>query len=69
MKFSTQRTLLRWLHLLLGFPIIGYIYGPVEEVAQYAPMYRYFIVPVLILSGFWMWKGDALLRAFSKKSN
>ena len=44
------------------------IYGPAEEVQQYAPMFRYIFVPVLVLSGLCMWKGDAVVRLFSKKS-
>ena len=63
-----KRTIFRWIHIIFGLPILGYIYGPAEEVAQYAPMFRFVFVPVLVLSGFWMWKGDALLRMFAKKS-
>lgn len=68
MSKLTQRKVLRWIHIVFGFPILGYIYGPPEEVMQYAPMFRYVFVPVLFLSGFWMWKGDAIVRLFSKKS-
>lgn len=68
MTHSTQRTILRWIHILFGFPILGYIYGPPAEVQPYAPVYQFFIVPVLVLSGLWMWKGDALRRLLSKKS-
>ena len=67
MSANTQRKILRWIHILFGLPIIGYVYGPPDEVAQYAPMFRYVFVPVLFLSGFWMWKGDAIRRMFSKK--
>lgn len=65
---GTKRSLFRWIHILFGLPILGYIYGPVEEVQQYAPLFRFFFVPVLVLSGLWMWKGDALLRLVWKKS-
>jgi hypothetical protein len=68
MTLGTQRTVFRWIHILFGLPILGYIYGPVEEVAQYAPMFRYVFVPVLVLSGLWMWKGPLVVRLFSKKS-
>ena len=66
---STQRTIFRCIHIVFGLPILGYIYGPAEEVQQYAPMFRYLFVPVLVLSGLWMWKGPALLRLFSRKTN
>lgn len=68
MNLGIQRTILRWIHILLGFPILGYIYGPPEEVRQYLPMYRYVFVPILVLSGLWMWKGHLVSRLFSKKS-
>jgi len=67
MSDGTKRTIFRWIHIIFGMPILGYIYGPPEEVQQYAPMFRYVFVPVLILSGFWMWKGDAIRRLISKK--
>ena len=25
---ATKRTILRWIHLILSIPILGYIYGP-----------------------------------------
>ena len=65
---STKRAIFRWIHIIFGFPILGYIYGPPEEVQQYLPMYRFVFVPVLVLSGLWMWKGDALRRLLSRKS-
>lgn len=68
MKQATQRLIFRWIHILFGFPILGYIYGPPEEVAQYVPLYRYFFVPVLVLSGLWLWKGHLITGRFSKSS-
>lgn len=68
MNTGTQRTVLRWIHIIFGLPIIGYIYGPPEEVAPYAYMFRYVFMPVILLSGLWMWKGHLLIRLFSKKS-
>ena len=32
---STKRTILRWLHLVLSIPVLGYIYGIPAEVAEY----------------------------------
>jgi hypothetical protein len=68
MNQGTQRSILRWIHIIFGLPILGFIYGPTEEVAQYAPVFRYFFVPVLVLSGLWMWKGHLVTRRFSKTS-
>jgi hypothetical protein len=58
MNQGTNRKILRWIHILFGLPILGYIYGPPAEVQPYAPVFQFFIVPVLFLSGLLMWKGD-----------
>ena len=54
---STKRAILRCIHLILSIPILGYIYGKPSEVAQYASAVRFVFVPVIILSGFWMYSG------------
>ena len=66
---GTKRSILRWIHILFGLPILGYIYGPPAETAQYLPYFRYVYVPILVLSGLLMWKGHLLARLFSKKSS
>lgn len=66
MNARIPRPLLRWTHIILGIPIIGYVYSPFENLPDYAPMVRYFALPIILLSGFWMWKGDALRRLISK---
>ena len=67
MSDGTKRTIVRWLHLILSIPIIGYVYSPFEELPNYAPVVRYVSIPVLVLSGLWMWKGHLLRRLFSKR--
>src|SRR4029453_12232042 len=54
---ATQRSILRWIHLILAIPIIGYVYSPFAELPNYAPVVRFVSIPVLILSGFWMYAG------------
>jgi thiosulfate reductase cytochrome b subunit len=66
MKPSVKRSILRWIHIILGIPIIGYIYSPFVELPNYAPVVRYVAMPVILLSGLWMWKGKALRRLVSK---
>jgi len=67
MTQATKRSILRWIHLILGIPVVGYIYSPFEELPNYAPVVRYVAIPVILLSGLWMWKGDALRRLVSKQ--
>jgi hypothetical protein len=54
---ATKRTILRCVHLILSIPILGYIYGAPAEVQEYASTVRWVFVPVIILSGFWMYAG------------
>jgi hypothetical protein len=54
---KTKRSILRWIHLIFGIPILGYIYSPFEEIPNYAAAVRFVFVPVIVLSGFWMYSG------------
>jgi hypothetical protein len=57
MSNATKRSILRCFHLILSIPILGYVYSPFAELPNYAPIVRFVSVPVLILSGFWMYAG------------
>ena len=57
MSNATKRAILRSIHLILAIPIVGYVYSPFAELPNYAPIARFISVPVLILSGFWMYAG------------
>ena len=61
------RTIFRWIHIVFAIPIAGYIYSPFDKIPAYAPATRYVFVPVLVLSGLWMWKGHLLRRLASKR--
>ena len=65
MTQSTQRTIFRWIHIVLAIPILGYIYSPFEKLPDYAPPTRYVFLPIMVVSGLWMWKGHLLSRLFS----
>jgi len=64
---ATQRVIIRWTHLVLAIPIVGYIYSPFQNLPDYAPVVRYIALPVMVITGLWMWKGHLLRRLFSKK--
>src|SRR5215831_9026516 len=57
MSSAVKRSILRWIHLVLAIPILGYIYQPPSEAQQYAGAVRYIFAPVMILSGYWMYGG------------
>lgn len=65
---SLTRTVFRWIHTVLAIPILGYIYSPFDKLPSYAPQTRYIFVPIMVLSGLWMWKGHVVRRLLSKKS-
>jgi hypothetical protein len=62
MNARTQRQIVRWIHIVLSVPILGYIYGPVASMPVAANLVRFVLMPVVIVSGFWMWKGHTLVR-------
>jgi hypothetical protein len=68
MKEATKRSIFRWTHIIFGIPMIGYIYDSPSNTQYYAPIVRYVFVPILLLSGLWMWKGHVVRRLFSKGS-
>lgn len=68
MKASTERKLIRWLHIILSIPIIGYIYGPVAGIPRAVVAVRFVFMPVVVLSGLWLWKGHAVKRWFRIKT-
>jgi hypothetical protein len=68
MKEATKRSIFRWVHIICGIPILGYIYDSPSDTHNYANSVRYFFIPVLVLSGLWMWKGHVVRRLISKRS-
>ena len=54
---ATKRSILRCIHPISSIPLLGYIYGEASEVQQYAAAVRFVFVPIIILSGFWMYSG------------
>jgi hypothetical protein len=68
MNQGTQRWIVRCIHLIIAIPILGYIYSPFQRLPDYAPATRFVFVPVMIISGLWMWKGHIIRQFFSKRS-
>ena len=67
MNDATTRLIVRWIHIICAIPIIGYIYSPFEVIPDYAPPTRFVFVPVMLLSGLWMWKGHVVRRLIFAK--
>jgi thiosulfate reductase cytochrome b subunit len=62
-----QRTIFRWIHIIVAIPIYGYIYSPFEKLPQYATPTRFVFFPLMVLTGLLMWKGHLLRRLISKR--
>jgi hypothetical protein len=66
MKEVTKRSIFRWIHIIGGVPILGYIYDSPTDTPNYAWSIRYVFLPILLISGLWMWKGHVVRRLVSK---
>lgn len=67
-KIPQQRTIVRWIHIVVSIPIYGYIYSPFDKLPQYAAPARFVFFPIMVLTGLWMWKGHVLRRLIPKRS-
>lgn len=68
MQEATRRTIVRCIHLVFSIPILGYIYSPFEKLPDYAFPTRFIFLPLMVLSGLWMWKGHVVRRLLSTRS-
>ncbi len=67
MKMLKERQVVRSIHII-GAVLIGtYIYSPWSSLEWFTLLNQLVVVPVLTLSGLWMWKGHKI-RATLKKS-
>lgn len=68
MNQGLKRTILRWTHILIGLPLVGFVYGPPAETEPYRYLFQYVFMPVLLISGAWMWKGHVVERLIWKQA-
>src|SRR5260370_41819427 len=68
MKEGTKRSIFRRIHIIVGIPIIGYIYDSPTDTPNYAWSIRCVLLPVLLISGLWTWKGHVVRRLISKRA-
>jgi len=66
MKDANKRWVFRWVHIICSIPIIGYIYSPIDQIPNYAPATRFVFLPIMVLTGLWMWKGHVVRRLFAR---
>ena len=54
MNMPTQRTIFRWIHIIVAIPIVGYIYSPFDQLPNYAAPTRFVFLPLMVFTGLWM---------------
>jgi len=69
MTEAAKRSIFRWIHIICGIPILGYIYDSPSDTHNYATSVRFVFLPALLVSWLWMWKGHLLRRLISKRSS
>jgi hypothetical protein len=53
-------------HIVHSIPIVGYIDSLFDVIPNYALATRFVFLPVMVLSGLWMWKGHFLRQLVAK---
>jgi hypothetical protein len=67
MKASTERKIIRWLHIVIAIPLIRHLYGPPFTGEAQLFFLRWVMFPILILSGLWLWKGHLVKKRLKGK--
>jgi len=50
------RMVLRWTHIILGLVILCYVYSPWSAIVTFQVLVKFVIVPIIVLTGIWIWK-------------
>jgi len=62
MTAALERKVIRWMHIILSIPVVGYIYGPVSQIPIASMWVKFVFFPVIVLSGLWLWKGHVVKK-------
>lgn len=69
MNAALERKIIRWMHIILSIPILGYVYGPVADLYYGSRAVKWVFLPVIILSGLWLWKGHVVKKWFRRRAD
>lgn len=56
LKAKQLRKILRWVHIMLGVVLMCYIYSPFHKYLFFQLLIKILVVPVITLTGVWVWK-------------
>jgi hypothetical protein len=62
-----QRTILRYSHLLAGLLNVLFIYTPLGDVRAFQLLVQIILVPVIIMTGVWMWQQARVRKLIAKR--
>jgi hypothetical protein len=62
MKTPRQRKLVRLIHLIGAGAMGTYVYAPFRHVELFTLLMQAVVLPVLTLSGLWLWLGPSIRR-------
>lgn len=60
-----ERNLMRWMHLIGAAVIYTFVYSPWGNEPAFLLSMRILIIPILTLTGLWMWQGHRLKKLLS----
>lgn len=67
MKAATERKIMRWFHILISIPVVGYIHGAVKDFPRAVFAIKWVFFTAIVLSGLRLWKGHLVQKWFKKK--
>ena len=67
MTANRVRIILRWVHIVLGLVVLCYIYSPFSKYFYFRLFTRIIVVPVIVLTGAWLWKFKEFNKFFRIK--
>ena len=63
-----QRTILRYTHLVAGLLNVFFIYTPLGDVREFELLVQIILVPVIVITGVWMWQQARVRKLIAKGS-
>lgn len=62
MTTTNKRGAVRWVHIGIGAIFAAYVYSPWGNLPLFQLAVQAFVLPAVILSGLWLWKGHLLRK-------
>ena len=67
MKINKPRNAIRGFHILGGGLLSAYVYSPAHKIFEFQLLIKFIVLPALIVSGVWLWKGAWIKKLLRTK--